>query len=97
MNFQLDDYHCGIKNEELLAELRRVAHELNKSALTRADNEERGKYGTVTYIRRFGSWFAALEKAGLEKTRTPMNLSEPDRKHVESFESFVIQERLSDS
>jgi hypothetical protein len=55
-----------------------VASELNKTAISRADNEEHGKYGTTTYIRRFGSWFNALEKAGLEKTRSPMNLPEEE-------------------
>jgi len=78
MRFELDEYHRGVKDEELLAELQRVASELNKKAITRADNDDRGKYGTTTYIRRFGSWFNALEKAGLEKTRTPMNLPEEE-------------------
>jgi hypothetical protein len=78
MKFQLEEYHRGVKEEELLADLRRVASELNKTALSRADNDERGKYGTSTYLRRFGSWFKALEKAGLEKTRTPMNIPEEE-------------------
>jgi hypothetical protein len=78
MKFELEDYHRGVTNEELLAELKRVASTLNKFALSRADNDEHGKYGTTTYIRKFGSWFNALEKAGLEKTRTPMNLPEDE-------------------
>jgi len=61
-----------------LTELKRVDSELNKTAVSREENDERGKYGTTTYIRRFGSWFNALGKAGLEKTRTPMNLPEED-------------------
>lgn len=78
MKFELEEYHRGITNEELLTELRRVASELNKTAISREENDEHGKYGTTTYTRRFGSWFNALEKAGLEKTRTPMNLPEED-------------------
>lgn len=78
MKFELEEYHRGITDEELLTELKRVASELNKTAVSREENDERGKYGTTTYIRRFGSWFNALEKAGLEKTRTPMNLPEED-------------------
>lgn len=78
MKFELEEYHRGVTDEELITELRRVAVELNKDALTRAENDERGKYGTTTYIRRFGSWFNALEKAGLQKTRTPMNLPEEE-------------------
>ena len=78
MKFELEEYHRGITDEELLTELKRVASELNKTAVSREENDERGKYGTTTYIRRFGSWFNALEKAGLEKTRMPMNLPEED-------------------
>lgn len=78
MKFELEEYHRGITNEELIAELKQIALKLNKTALNRTDNDEHGKYGTTTYIRRFGSWFNALEKAGLEKTRTPMNLLEEE-------------------
>jgi 5-methylcytosine-specific restriction endonuclease McrA len=78
MKFELEEYHRGITDDELITELKRVALKLNKTALNRADNDDHGKYGTTTYIRRFGSWFNALEKAGLEKTRTPMNLPEEE-------------------
>lgn len=78
MKFELEEYHRGITDEELIVELKRIALKLNKTALNRTDNDEQGKYGTTTYIRRFGSWFNALEKAGLEKTRTPMNLPEEE-------------------
>jgi hypothetical protein len=78
MKFELDTYNRGIRDQELLADLRRVASELGKTSVKRSDNDERGKYGTTTHIRRFGSWFKALEKAGLEKTRTQMNLPEEE-------------------
>lgn len=78
MKFELEEYHRGITNEELVAELKRIALKLNKVVLKRSDNDEHGKYGTTTYIRRFGSWFKALEKSGLEKSRTPMNLPEEE-------------------
>lgn len=78
MKFELEEYHRGITDDELITELKRVALKLNKTALNRVDNDDHGKYGTTTYIRRFGSWFNALEKAGLEKTRTPMNLPEEE-------------------
>lgn len=86
MKFELEEYHRGVTDEELIGELKRVATELGKNAVSRAENDERGKYGTTTYIRRFGSWFNALEKAGLEKTRTPMNL--PEEELFESLEEI---------
>jgi hypothetical protein len=78
VKFELEEYHRGVTDEELIAELKRIALKLNKAAVARTDNDKHGKYGTTTYIRRFGSWFNALEKAGLEKTRTPMHLPEEE-------------------
>jgi len=78
MKFELEEYHRGITDEELLADLKRVALALNKPTVTRLDYDERGKYSPATYIRRFSSWFNALKKAGMEKTRTPMNLPEEE-------------------
>ncbi len=43
MKFELEEYHRGITNEELIAELKRVAFKLNKVALNRTDNDEHGK------------------------------------------------------
>ena len=74
MKFELEEYNRGVTDEELLADLRKVALELNTRAVTRPAYAERGRFGTTTFIRRFGSWFNVLEKAGLEKTRTPINL-----------------------
>lgn len=74
MRFELESYHRGITDEELLAELRRIATHLNKSTVTRADNDDLGKFGSHTYVRRFGNWFEALEKAGLKQSRSPMNI-----------------------
>jgi hypothetical protein len=78
MKFELEEYHRGVTDEELLADLQRVASELNKTAVTHTEYDERGKYGKTIHIRRFGSWFKALEKTGLEKTRTSMNLPEEE-------------------
>ena len=89
MKFELDEYHRGVTDEELLSELRRIATKLDKTAVSRVENVEYGKYGTTTYIRRFGSWFEALEKAGLEKTRTPANL--PEEELFENLEEVWIK------
>ena len=78
MKFELEEYHRGVTDDELISDLKRVAAELNRNSITRDDYKDRGKYGVTTHIRRFGSWFSALGKAGLEKTRTPMNLPEED-------------------
>lgn len=89
MKFELDDYHRGVTDDELIADLKSVASHLKKAAISRADNDQHGKYGTTTHIRRFGSWFNALEKAGLEKTRTPMNV--PEEVLFENLEELWVK------
>lgn len=56
--------------DELLDDMRRVANILNKKSVTRHEYKSLGKYDTTPFVRIFGSWFMALAKAGLEKTRT---------------------------
>lgn len=46
MKFELESYHRGITNEELITELKCIALKLNKAALNRTDNDQHGKYDT---------------------------------------------------
>lgn len=59
-----------ISADELLYDLKRVAGVLNKKSVTTNEYKSLGKYDSAPLVRTFGSWFKALEKAGLEKTRT---------------------------
>ena len=54
--------------EELLAELRRVADDLNETPTTETFAAH-SSFGTTTYELRFGSWHRALELAGLRSRR----------------------------
>ncbi len=83
MKYQLEPHHRNVPDEELLKDLKRVANEIGKNKVTIDEYNERGKYNNCTYNRRFGSWFTALEKAGLKKTR---NLNIPDE---ELFNNLV--------
>lgn len=78
MKFELEEYHRNVDDNELIEDLQRVAIKLNKKAVTQEEYDSIGKYSCATYSRRFGNWFKALEKAKLEKTRTPMNISEEE-------------------
>ena len=69
MKFELEPHHRDTPDEELLADLKRVATELDKSRVTIDAYNERGRFHSTTLSRRFGSWFKALERAGLDKTR----------------------------
>ena len=81
MKFELEEYHRNTPDDVLLDDLKMIANKLGKKSITRYDYDEHGKFSTTTFVRRFGSWFNALEKAGLEKTRTPMNLPKEELFH----------------
>lgn len=68
MHFELTHDRRNITNEDLLADIRRVASEQSEQLLKQRTYKEFGKYGVTTVIRRFGSWNLAVEAAGLEKT-----------------------------
>jgi hypothetical protein len=69
MKYQLEPYNRNIPEEELLADLRKVATELRKDRVTQDEYDERGAFSGNTLVRRFGSWFKATDKAGLSRTR----------------------------
>lgn len=54
-----------IPDEDLFADLRRVADEIDRRCLTKADYDERGKYSASTITARFESWGSAVKEAGL--------------------------------
>jgi len=77
MKFELEDDHRNVADDELIADLKRVATELNQNSVTRDEQNERGAFHSATFCRRFGGWFKALERAGLEKTWN-LNISEEE-------------------
>jgi 5-methylcytosine-specific restriction endonuclease McrA len=62
--------NLNIPKDECLADLKRVANKLGKSSVTTEEYKENGKFSPAPLVRHFGSWFAALDAAGLERTRT---------------------------
>jgi len=78
MKFELDDYNRNIPDDLLIEDLILVAKKLDKNSITHEEYNLNSKYSSTTYLRRFGGWFSALEKAGLQKTRTPANIPEED-------------------
>lgn len=77
MKFELEKYNRNTANDSLPADLKRVANDLKKSP-TIDEYNERGSYHSTTITRHFGNWFKALEAAGLERTRSPLNISEEE-------------------
>lgn len=58
-------------DENLLAEIRRVAAELNGTRLTQEKFNELSRVHTTTIRNRFGSWTNALNLAGISETIAP--------------------------
>ncbi len=64
----------------MLEDLRRVAALFGARSITQArydgkeDKRIRGRFASRTISRKLGGWHIALERAGLEQNRTPMNV-----------------------
>ena len=65
MEFVLREHHRNVSREEMIADLIRVANELNTTSLTKKQYSHTGKYSPDTIARKFGGWSAALEESGL--------------------------------
>jgi len=74
-------------NDELLADLRRVASQLGLSAVPQRSYRPLGQYSTSTFKKRFGSWNAAARAAGLRPT-TEINL--PDDELLRNLEEVWV-------
>lgn len=77
IKFELEEFHRNVPENELISDLKRVASKLGKESITIEEYNKSGKYSSNTFKRRFGSWFKALSKAGLEKTRN-LGLTDED-------------------
>lgn len=83
MKYELEPFHRNLSDKELINDLRSIARKLGKDHVTIDEYNEKGRYHNSTLTRRFGSWFKALEKAGLKKTRN-LNIS-----NEELFQNLV--------
>lgn len=66
MQFELNNYHRNISDEELLNDVKRVVEIYQKNSLTQKEYLAHGKFGTNTFRRRFQSWNKVLELCGLQ-------------------------------
>lgn len=71
--FQVRLRQKNVPEDELLADLKRVATELSKETVTALEYATKGNFGVNTFLRRFKQWNLALQKAGLKA---------PNRQHI---------------
>lgn len=69
MKFELEPYNRNVSDDDLIADMRRVAAELQIPTITMERYAGAGQFGTETIRKRFGSWNAALERAGMEVSK----------------------------
>ena len=75
MQFILNEHHRNTPDDELLEDIKKVATVLNQDTVTIADYNQYGKFHATTLVRRFGSWFICLDKAGLNPSRSKINIT----------------------
>lgn len=66
MEFVLNEYHRNVSDEELIADVKKVAKTLGKKTLSQRNYTKNGKYAVNTLLRRFGNWFNVLELCGMQ-------------------------------
>ena len=69
MKFQLENHSRNTSDSDLLDELRRVAAQLKKPTVTIDEFNDHAVFHSTTLSRRFGTWMAALDAAGLQRSR----------------------------
>jgi 5-methylcytosine-specific restriction endonuclease McrA len=70
MKFELEPHNRNVPESELIADLKRVANELQKNSVSCNEYDTRGRFSSSTLANRLGSWSKATEKAGLAKSPT---------------------------
>jgi 5-methylcytosine-specific restriction endonuclease McrA len=68
-HFELQPWNRGVSDEELLADLKRVARDLGRGTATYSEYDAFGRCRSRTIEVRFGGWNKALACAGLAVTR----------------------------
>ncbi|MEZ4936528.1 MAG: HNH endonuclease [Crocinitomicaceae bacterium] len=98
MKFELDSTSRNNSDEDLISDLKSVAEKLGKNKVTIDEYNEMGRFHSSTLSRRFGSWFKCLEIAGLEKTRSRINIPNEDlfENLVDVWTKLERQPRYSD-
>lgn len=78
MKFELNDNCRNIADEELIADVKKVACLLGKESITIDEYDKKGKYNHTTLYRRFGSWKEVLKIAHLSTEMHNFYISDKD-------------------
>ena len=79
--------NAKISPDKFIPDLKRVADLLGKSSVTTDEYREHGLFAPSAVANHFGTWFVALNAAGLEQTRT-LHVNEED--YFENLEQIWV-------
>lgn len=88
MLFEVKKINRNISNEELLADVKRVAIDYRLDTMSQDVYKQYGKYHPCTLLRRFGSWFKILELCDLKPSRSKINI--PNEKLFANLEHIWL-------
>ena len=81
MRFELEPRRRDIPDEDLINDLIRVATAIDSRTVTVRQYNDKGSYSAETLRVRFGSWFKAIELAGLSSAGPKLNISDEELLH----------------
>lgn len=82
---KLTDY----SDESVLEEVRRVARELGSERITRERFDQVARVNSTTLSRKFGSWFQAMDRAGVSQIQAPRPVVVDRQTVVSAIREFV--------
>lgn len=82
---KLTDY----SDESVLQEVRRAVSELNGERITRERFDQIARVSSTTLSRRFGSWFQAMDRAGVSQVQAPRPVVVEKETVVEAIRQYV--------
>ena len=86
MKFELEKIYRNVPDEEIIADIKRVASELGQKFLTMSQYGKHGKFDNSTPKRRFGSWSKSTALAGLGKAKIQQNARLSDEELFKNLE-----------
>lgn len=81
MRFELEPKRRDVPDEDLIKDLMRVGAAIGSETVTVRQYNDNGIYSAETFRVRFGSWFKALELAGLSSAGPKLNISDEELLH----------------
>ena len=78
LKFELELRRKNVADVDLIQDVKDVAIKTGRNTVTIAEYDKFGKYNPSTLQRRFGSWFHILNIAGLQASRSDLNIPEED-------------------